>query len=314
MNSPDPSPKNPEIRKNPCHNRHDTPELPLVSAVLAVHLAMLFLFINLATRPDPSETIQPPEPLKMVMVDMPPVPLAASAGSLSTPGVRSMPSSTSPAPDSRNQPENQSKNPLSSGTISRSPLPKQRPTSSESPSAARDIAPPPDHTRQDREIATLEPSPPASSRSAQGDAAPFPAAQGATQEGSGAKASAEPASSVTGGNGRSAPAKTAFAASSPTSEGLIDGPARFGAAYLNNPAPKYPPTARRMGEQGKVLLRVLVTMEGLAKTVVLNRSSGYEALDHSALKAVQQWRFVPARRGGSPVEAWVQVPILFRLD
>jgi protein TonB len=29
---------------------------------------------------------------------------------------------------------------------------------------------------------------------------------------------------------------------------------------------------------------------------------------------VQRWRFMPARRGDAPVESWVDVPIIFRLE
>lgn len=91
-------------------------------------------------------------------------------------------------------------------------------------------------------------------------------------------------------------------------------PARFDAAYLQNPAPPYPPLARRMGEQGTVLLRVFVSPEGLAQSVDLKRGSGSPRLDHAALDTVQRWRFVPARQGETPVGAWVIVPIVFNLE
>ncbi len=90
-------------------------------------------------------------------------------------------------------------------------------------------------------------------------------------------------------------------------------PPRFDADYLNNPAPAYPPLARRNGEQGRVLLRVLVAPDGRAQDVVLKASSGHERLDRAAIDAVRQWRFVPARLGAEPVAAWVVVPIAFSL-
>ena len=37
-------------------------------------------------------------------------------------------------------------------------------------------------------------------------------------------------------------------------------------------------------------------------------------LDDAALQTVRRWRFVPARRGDTPVESWVDVPIIFRLE
>lgn len=90
-------------------------------------------------------------------------------------------------------------------------------------------------------------------------------------------------------------------------------PPRFNADYLQNPAPAYPALSRRMGEEGKVILRVHVTERGLADEVQIRTSSGSERLDKAAQEAVRQWRFVPARRGDTPVAEWVAVPISFSL-
>jgi len=88
----------------------------------------------------------------------------------------------------------------------------------------------------------------------------------------------------------------------------------FRAAYLRNPAPPYPAAARRNGEEGTVTLRVLVSAEGAPREVILERSSGSSALDAAALATVKTWRFTPARRGGEAQQAWVLVPIVFRLE
>lgn len=88
---------------------------------------------------------------------------------------------------------------------------------------------------------------------------------------------------------------------------------RFDADYLSNPAPVYPPLSRRLGEEGRVLLRVRVTKDGVPSQVEIKQSSGSERLDQSALSAVWRWKFVPARRGATPVEAWVVIPISFTL-
>ena len=89
---------------------------------------------------------------------------------------------------------------------------------------------------------------------------------------------------------------------------------RFDADYLRNPAPAYPPLSRRLREQGKVLLRVVVRADGLPDCVELRRSSGSARLDEAALEAVRTWRFVPARNGETPITATVIVPIVFSLD
>jgi protein TonB len=90
--------------------------------------------------------------------------------------------------------------------------------------------------------------------------------------------------------------------------------ARFDAAYLHNPHPSYPPLSRRLGEEGKVLLRVRVSADGQPAAVDLEKSSNFERLDEAARQVVARWRFVPAKRGDEAVEATVIVPIVFRLD
>lgn len=89
---------------------------------------------------------------------------------------------------------------------------------------------------------------------------------------------------------------------------------KFGVAYLNNPAPDYPGMAKRAGEEGRVLLQVLVSADGAAESVELEQSSGFERLDNAAIAAVSRWRFVPARKGGQTLSAYVIVPIKFSLS
>ncbi len=91
-------------------------------------------------------------------------------------------------------------------------------------------------------------------------------------------------------------------------------PPQFGPAYFNNPKPAYPAFARRMGIQGTVMLKVLVSREGFSLKVQLAQSSGFEILDNAAAETVKTWRFVPARRGDLPVDEWVQVPVAFHLN
>lgn len=88
----------------------------------------------------------------------------------------------------------------------------------------------------------------------------------------------------------------------------------FNADYLRNPAPPYPRLSRRLGEQGKVMLRVLVNIAGTAEKIEIQASSGSTRLDQAALQAVTQWRFVPAKKGAEPITEWVVVPIVFSLE
>jgi len=88
----------------------------------------------------------------------------------------------------------------------------------------------------------------------------------------------------------------------------------FDADYLRNPAPVYPKLSRQRKEQGVVLLRVHVQANGEADQMEVLQSSGYERLDEAAMRAVERWQFVPAKRGDEIVAAWVRVPVRFNLS
>lgn len=107
----------------------------------------------------------------------------------------------------------------------------------------------------------------------------------------------------------SPPVQTTQATPSPT----VTEP-RFDAAYLNNPAPVYPNMSRRLRETGMVQLRVRVDSTGLPTDVVLAKSCGYSRLDDAALAAVRRWKFQPAMRDGTAIEATVVVPVEFSLE
>jgi len=88
-------------------------------------------------------------------------------------------------------------------------------------------------------------------------------------------------------------------------------PPRYDAAYLDNPKPEYPRLARRLGEQGTVLLHVYVGAGGQPAKIEMRKSSGSPRLDQAARATVARWKFVPARPGDLPVGAWLIVPITF---
>lgn len=111
----------------------------------------------------------------------------------------------------------------------------------------------------------------------------------------------------------------------PTTQSMIAGSLSFGGAAQiipprpvagmdTNRAPVYPELSRRRGEQGRVLLRVNVSTDGMPLEVAIVDTSGHPGLDAAALTAIRQWRFVPAMQAGRPVPAEADVPIRFRLD
>ena len=111
----------------------------------------------------------------------------------------------------------------------------------------------------------------------------------------------------------SSSSSTNVSATSQTSEAPTFTEANYKANYAHNPKPDYPDIAKSRGWQGKVLLRVKVSAQGLSDDVTVEKSSGREILDDSAIEAVKKWRFIPAKRGDTPVASSVIVPIDFKL-
>lgn len=80
--------------------------------------------------------------------------------------------------------------------------------------------------------------------------------------------------------------------------------------------PVYPTFAKKMKIEGDVIINVEVLANGKVKDVKVIKSlmSGPGGLDESAVKAVKQWEFVPAKSKGEPVNCWITFPISFRLN
>lgn len=81
------------------------------------------------------------------------------------------------------------------------------------------------------------------------------------------------------------------------------------------PAPKYPALSLRNGEQGTVLLLVMVGADGRPIEVTLKKSSGFRELDRNAIKHVlATWRFHPAMHDGIAIPALALVPVNYTLN
>jgi protein TonB len=79
-------------------------------------------------------------------------------------------------------------------------------------------------------------------------------------------------------------------------------------------APTYPAFSKRIGEQGKVVLRVELDEQGRVAKVTLEQSSGSKRLDEAAQTAVKTWRCNPATRDGVAVRAVAMQPFNFVLE
>ncbi len=86
------------------------------------------------------------------------------------------------------------------------------------------------------------------------------------------------------------------------------------ADYLQNPKPPYPPISRRLNEQGKTTVRVLIGLDGQPQRAEIAKSSGFDRLDQAAIATVMRWRYVPGKRGGVAEAMWFYVPINWVLE
>ena len=78
-------------------------------------------------------------------------------------------------------------------------------------------------------------------------------------------------------------------------------------------APVYPLTARKLGETGKVVLRVELDETGRLVASDVAHSSGFTRLDEAALAAVKSWRCQPAMRAGQALRVVSMESFDFRL-
>lgn len=84
--------------------------------------------------------------------------------------------------------------------------------------------------------------------------------------------------------------------------------------YSENYLPDYPLPARQRGYAGVVMLSVEVLADGSVGRLKMKKTSGYELLDKSAQDAVKVWKFSPAKKMGTPVTMWVDIPVKFELN
>ena len=105
------------------------------------------------------------------------------------------------------------------------------------------------------------------------------------------------------------------AAAPPASPAPPAGPRTItsGVEYVKAPLPEYPALSKRMGEKGKVVLRVLVNEKGLPDEVLVQTSSGFARLDEAGRQAALRALFKPHQEDGRPVAVFVIVPLNFQL-
>ena len=97
-----------------------------------------------------------------------------------------------------------------------------------------------------------------------------------------------------------------------SSSGTAD--ADYRSESLRNAQPRYPIYARKMHQEGAVVITTEVLIDGSATEVRIATSSGIKLLDEAALETVKQWRFIPAKKDGVPYVQRLRIPITFSLN
>lgn len=85
-------------------------------------------------------------------------------------------------------------------------------------------------------------------------------------------------------------------------------------AQCSVPEPFYPPLSRRIGEEGKAMVRLFINESGQVEKVSLAQSSGFNRLDQAALEAGQKARCKPFIEFGKPIKVTAIQPYIFRLE
>lgn len=78
------------------------------------------------------------------------------------------------------------------------------------------------------------------------------------------------------------------------------------------PNPDYSDAARRVEEQGTVVLSVVVTAEGQVSGIYILKGAPFGLTDQ-AIKAAKNWRLQPGQKDGKPVSVRTSLEISFRL-
>ena len=84
--------------------------------------------------------------------------------------------------------------------------------------------------------------------------------------------------------------------------------------HAYSPKPAYPLALRDLGVSGVVWLRVWVDDTGRPREIELSKGSGYRLFDEAALRAVQHWRFIPAKNEQQSLASWVEFAVRFEIN
>lgn len=100
----------------------------------------------------------------------------------------------------------------------------------------------------------------------------------------------------------------------PPSPPAIENAGDLSSTMISATPPRYPQESRRKREEGVVLLRLTLGVDGHVAEISVAKSSGHARLDQAALAAVRRWRWSPTRKNGAAVQVKGLVEIPFVLQ
>ena len=81
-----------------------------------------------------------------------------------------------------------------------------------------------------------------------------------------------------------------------------------------NYQPDYPTDERRLGREGRVVVRVLVGTDGRVKQVEKVSAASDSFFEATRRRALEKWRLTPGTRDGVPIEAWRTMAVSFVMN
>jgi protein TonB len=84
-------------------------------------------------------------------------------------------------------------------------------------------------------------------------------------------------------------------------------------AFLHREMPVYPMMARRLGREGKVVLKLTIDEEGNLLDIKVIDKAGY-GFTEAAVEAVKKSTFLPAKKDGKRIASRALLPIRFQLE
>lgn len=85
------------------------------------------------------------------------------------------------------------------------------------------------------------------------------------------------------------------------------------AGCIQVPKPIYPAIARNRGWEGRGVLLIKVSAQGVIESVAIEKSSGHEILDDAAIEAAKKWQCTPQKRGDTALDSRLVAPFNFNL-